>query len=55
MRRKDTLGPAKPIPTDWAWLDALIGPLDDDFVQAVNERPPEQERPGLDFFDRETE
>lgn len=40
----------EPIATDWAWLDALVAPLDDDFVQAVNERSEEQERPALDFF-----
>jgi antitoxin VapB len=40
----------EPIATDWAWLDALVAPLDDDFVQAVDERPDEQERPALDFF-----
>ena len=40
----------EPIATDWAWLDALVGTLDDDFAQAVNERPEEQERPALDFF-----
>jgi antitoxin VapB len=40
----------EPIATDWAWLDALVGSLDDDFAQAVNERPEEQERPALDFF-----
>jgi hypothetical protein len=37
---------------DWAWLDALVGPLDEDFVQALNEKPAPQERPSLDFFDR---
>ncbi len=41
----------EPIATDWAWLDALVGMLDDDFAQAVNERPEEQERPALDFFE----
>jgi antitoxin VapB len=40
----------EPIATDWAWLDALVGPLDDDFVQAVGEKPEEQNRPGLDVF-----
>ncbi len=40
----------EPIPHDWAWLDALVGPLDADFAQAAAEQPPEQERPGLDFF-----
>jgi hypothetical protein len=24
---------------DWAWLDALVGPLDDDFVRAATEEP----------------
>jgi len=37
---------------DWAWLDALVGPLDEDFVQALNEKTPEQERPALEIFDR---
>ena len=40
----------EPVPEDWAWLDALAGTLDDDFVDAVNEQPPEQERPVLDSF-----
>ena len=41
----------EPIATDWAWLDALVAPLDDDFVQAVQEQPAPQERPGLDVFE----
>ena len=41
----------EPIATDWAWLDALVAPLDDDFVQAVQEQPAQQERPGLDVFE----
>jgi antitoxin VapB len=40
----------EPIAQDWAWLDALTGPLDDDFVQAASEQPAAQERPELDFF-----
>ena len=40
----------EPMAQDWAWLDALIGPPDADFAQAVAERPPEQDRPELDFF-----
>jgi hypothetical protein len=39
-------------PEDWAWLDALVGPLDEDFVHAINEEPGSQERPALEFFDR---
>jgi len=38
----------EPIADDWAWLDNLIGEFDDDFLAAVNEQPPEQERPELD-------
>ncbi|WP_156913345.1 hypothetical protein [Mesorhizobium sp. WSM3224] len=36
------------LPTDWHWLDQFIGPLGDDFVGAVLERPTEQMRPALD-------
>jgi antitoxin VapB len=38
----------EPIAQDWAWLDALTGPLDADFEQAAGERAPAQERPELD-------
>ena len=41
----------EPIAQDWAWLDALMGPLDDDFVQAATEQPAEQKNPELDFFE----
>lgn len=42
----------EPIADDWGWLDEAAGRLDDDFVQAVREQPPEQERPALDkLFD----
>lgn len=40
----------EPVATDWAWLDALIGPVDDDFAQALTEEAPEQERPALNVF-----
>ena len=36
---------------DWAWLDALIGRLDADAATAALERPAEQIRPALDFFE----
>ena len=38
----------EPLHHDWAWLDAIVGKLDADFVQAVNEQPAGQERPSLD-------
>ncbi len=31
----------EPIPETWAWLDDLAGPLDKDFVAAVEEQPPQ--------------
>lgn len=40
----------EPIAHDWAWLDALTGSLDDDFIEAASEQPAAQERPDLDFF-----
>jgi len=38
----------EPIPKDWSWLDAIAGKLDDDFVQFVNEKTEQQERPAID-------
>lgn len=38
----------EPIADDWSWLDALIGPVDDDWMRATNEQPPQQLRPELD-------
>jgi len=35
---------------DWAWLEDVVGPVDEDFICAAEEQPAEQERPALDFF-----
>jgi antitoxin VapB len=40
----------EPLTTDWNWLEAITGPLDDSFVKAVAEEPGEQDRAALDFF-----
>jgi len=40
----------EPIASDWAWLDSVVGPLDDDFVQATREEWAQQDRPNLDFL-----
>ncbi len=48
IRRHGAAVILEPIPTDWAWLDALSGPLDADFVEAAMEQPPMQERTALD-------
>lgn len=48
IRRHGNKVVLEPIADDWAWLDELIGEFDDDFIAAVNEQPPQQERPELD-------
>lgn len=50
IRRQGNAVILEPIAQDWAWLDALVGPLDDDFVEAATEQPGDQERKSLDFF-----
>jgi antitoxin VapB len=40
----------EPVAHDWTWLDALTGPVDEDFETAAAEKPAEQERPELDHF-----
>ena len=48
IRRHGSAVILEPVENDWCWLDAIAGALDDDFVQAVNEQPDQQERPALD-------
>jgi antitoxin VapB len=48
VRRHGSAVILEPVADDWDWLDSLAGPLDDDFVRAVDERPGPQERPDLD-------
>lgn len=48
IRRHGNAVILEPIATDWAWLDAIAGKLDDDFVKSVNEQVEPQERPTLD-------
>jgi antitoxin VapB len=48
IRRHGSSVILEPIPADWAWLDALSGPLDADFVEAAEAQPPMQERAALD-------
>ena len=42
----------EPIEGNWDWLDDLhvLGPLDQDVVEAACEEMPEQDRPELDIF-----
>lgn len=51
IRRHGSAVILEPISHDWTWLDALTGPVDADFARAAAERPQEQERPALDFFE----
>ena len=51
IRRHGSAVILEPIADDWAWLDALIGPIDDDWLQAANEQPAEQPRPELDIYE----
>jgi antitoxin VapB len=48
IRRHGSAVILEPVAEDWAWLDAIAGKLDADFVEAANEQPREQERPALD-------
>ena len=48
IRRHGSAVILEPVAEDWRWLDALVGELDRDFVEAAEEQPTPQERPGLD-------
>lgn len=52
IRRHGAAVILEPIPVDWAWLDALCGTLDTDFVQAAEEPTPPQNRTELAAFSR---
>lgn len=47
IRRRGRAIVLEPVPDSWAWLDALAGEADNDFVSAVGEQPGTTERPGL--------
>jgi antitoxin VapB len=48
IRRHGSAVILEPMAEDWAWLDSIVGKLDEDFAQAVQEPSDEQERPGLE-------
>jgi antitoxin VapB len=48
IRRHGSAVILEPVAADWTWLDSVVSELDEDFVQAVNEQPEQQERPALD-------
>ncbi len=41
----------EPVARDWAWLDDIVGPFEDDMSRAALEVVPEQDRPELDRLD----
>ena len=47
IRRRGRAIVLEPVPDSWAWLDAVAGELDEDFVSAVREQPGTVERPGI--------
>jgi antitoxin VapB len=47
IRRRGRAIVLEPVPDSWAWLDAVAGDLDEDFVSAVREQPEAVERRGL--------
>ena len=51
IRRHGTAVILEPVAGDWAWLDRIVGPVDEDFTRAATEQPAEQDRPALDFFE----
>lgn len=52
IRRHGNAVILEPVAHDWAWLDALEGKLDEDFVQAAGEKPQQRARPAVDKFFR---
>lgn len=48
IRRHGSTVILEPIASDWSWLDAITGPLNEDFEQAVREQPPMEEPSGMD-------
>ena len=52
IRRHGSAVILEPVAEDWKWLDALVGQLDQDFVEAGTEETAEQERSALDKFFR---
>ena len=53
IRRHGNAVILEPLTDNWQWLDEISERLDDDFVQAVNEQPGQQDRPALKKFFRQ--
>lgn len=42
----------EPVASDWTWLNAAVGQLDEDAAQAAGEQVGQQDRPALDAVSR---
>ena len=51
IRKEGSAVILEPLPDDWSWLDSIVRPMDEDFLEAVAQRLDDQIRPELDFFD----
>ena len=51
IRREGSAVILEPLPDDWSWLDTISRPIDEDFLEALAEKPEEQARPELDVFE----
>lgn len=50
IRRRGSAVILEPIPSDWTWLDALVGKPDADFREGAVEQLAPKERPEIDKF-----
>lgn len=48
IRREGDAVILEPVPADWNWLKALVGPVDEDFEKAVNEPQAFEDRDSMD-------
>ena len=51
LRKEGNAVLLEPLQADWSWLDGIVRPIDEDFLEAVAERPDDQIRPGPDRFE----
>lgn len=49
IRREGSAVVLEPVEDEWAWLERVVGPVDEDFERAVLDRPgdPAVDAPGL--------
>jgi len=52
IRRHGDAVVLEPVASDWNWLNAAVGQLDEDATQAAGEQGGQQDRPALDSLFR---